>query len=270
MPAIRRVISRPGVAPSAAVIVASVTIGLMLTPALRSAPGAVAPSPPGGSLPPPRAGFAIPDPTGLRDLTGETRWAPVVHATIARRAPSFASRAVMAVGTRTPEGTTNLIVATGEVTLRGLTWVHAELAALPNGADGWLPRSALGGWSFVDTRVIVDRRALTLTLFRGERAIFRASVGIGTPDNPTPAGRFYVRDRLTSFVSPTYGALAFGTSARAPYLSDWPAGGYIGIHGTDEPQLIPGRISHGCIRLTNAAILRLGNLMPVGTPVIIE
>ena len=78
-----------------------------------------------------------------------------------------------------------------------------------------------------------------------------------------------VRDRLTSFASPAYGPIAFGTSARAPYLTDWPDGGYIGIHGTNEPQLIPGRISHGCIRLTDAAIVKLAQLMPVGTPVTI-
>jgi lipoprotein-anchoring transpeptidase ErfK/SrfK len=34
--------------------------------------------------------------------------------------------------------------------------------------------------------------------------------------------------------------------------------------------LIPGRISHGCIRLRNAAILRLVKLMPLGTPVTIR
>ena len=40
----------------------------------------------------------------------------------------------------------------------------------------------------------------------------------------------------------------------------------MGIHGTNEPELIPGRISHGCIRLRNADILRLARLLPVGTP----
>jgi lipoprotein-anchoring transpeptidase ErfK/SrfK len=29
---------------------------------------------------------------------------------------------------------------------------------------------------------------------------------------------------------------------------------------------VPGRISHGCIRLRNADILRLAALLPVGTP----
>jgi lipoprotein-anchoring transpeptidase ErfK/SrfK len=92
---------------------------------------------------------------------------------------------------------------------------------------------------------------------------------VGQPRWPTPRGRFYVRDELTKFAGPTYGPLAFGTSARSAVLTDWPAGGFVGIHGTDHPELIPGRISHGCIRMRNADILRLARLMPVGTPLTI-
>jgi len=87
---------------------------------------------------------------------------------------------------------------------------------------------------------------------------------------PTPTGRFYVRNRLTRFASPTYGPVAFGTSARSATLTDWPAGGYVGIHGTDRPEILPGRVSHGCVRLRNADVLRLSRLMPVGTPVAVR
>jgi lipoprotein-anchoring transpeptidase ErfK/SrfK len=41
----------------------------------------------------------------------------------------------------------------------------------------------------------------------------------------------------------------------------------VGIHGTDEPQLVPGRPSHGCMRLHNADITRLWHLISVGTPI---
>lgn len=61
---------------------------------------------------------------------------------------------------------------------------------------------------------------------------------------------------------------AFRTGAYST-LSDWPGGGVIGIHGTNQPQLIPGAPSHGCIRVPNAAISRLWPLLPVGTPVLI-
>jgi lipoprotein-anchoring transpeptidase ErfK/SrfK len=254
------------------VLAAAVTFGLasLSGSAVRAHAGSAAASPVATgsvSLPAPAAGIAIPRPVVLADARGETRWAPVIRATVARARPTVSSRAITVVPVRTPEGTANLVDASAEVTRGGVSWVRASLAVLPDGTPGWLPRSALGGWSFVDTRVVIDRRRERLTLFRGSRAIFRAPVGVGTAANPTPAGTFYIRDRLTRFASPTYGPLAFGTSARAPYLTDWPDGGYIGIHGTDQPQLIPGRISHGCIRLTNAAIVALGRLMPVGTPV---
>ncbi len=84
------------------------------------------------------------------------------------------------------------------------------------------------------------------------------------------AGRFIVRNRLYGYDSPMYGPVAFGTSARSPTLTDWPAGGFVGIHGTDRPELLPGRVSHGCIRLRNADIRRLARLLPVGTPVTIR
>ena len=114
---------------------------------------------------------------------------------------------------------------------------------------------------------MVDRARLTVTLFRDGRPVFRADAGIGAPGTPTPAGRFYVRNKLHRYTSPFYGPVAFGTSARSAAASDWPAGGFVGIHGTNRPDLIPGRVSAGCIRLKNRAILRLAQLMDVGTPV---
>ncbi len=251
----------------------AVGVGLLLAPSPRSAGGELAAGAgrlDAAALPAPVAGFAIPKPRQLGSEQDVTRWAPVLTATLAREEPSVASPAVVRVDTLTPEGSTNLVVADGEVTRGGTTWVHVRLAILPDGRMGWLPRSSLGGWSFVDTRVVVDRARLTLTLYRNGREVFRAPVGVGEPGTPTPTGQFYVRDRLTAYASPEYGPLAFGTSARSAFETDWPAGGFIGIHGTDQPGLIPGQISHGCIRLRNADILALGRLMPVGTPVTIQ
>jgi lipoprotein-anchoring transpeptidase ErfK/SrfK len=73
--------------------------------------------------------------------------------------------------------------------------------------------------------------------------------------------KFHVRS------APVYGTRAIGTSAYAPGLTDWPGGGVVGMHGTNEPGLVPGRPSHGCIRLRNAAINRLYRLVPKGTPI---
>ena len=148
--------------------------------------------------------------------------------------------------------------------------MQARLAVLPNGTVGWIPRSALGGYQFVNTRLVVDIARLTATLLDGGKAVFRAPVAVGQARWPTPTGTFYVREKLTNFSNPFYGPVAFGTSARSAVLTDWPSGGFVGIHGTNEPNLIPGRVSHGCVRMRNADILRLSRLMPVGTPVMIR
>jgi len=206
----------------------------------------------------------------LSDPTADARWAPVLRASVARSEPSFKAAPVGRVPARTPDGTTNIVVADREALADGTTWVRVGLAVLPNGTEGWVPRTSLGGWSFVDTRLIIDRGRLTATLLRAGRVVFRAPIGIGAPGTPTPAGQFYVRDRLSGFANAFYGPLAFGTNARSPTLTDWPGGGVVGIHGTDQPGLIPGRISHGCVRLTDANILKLGRLMPIGTPVTVE
>jgi lipoprotein-anchoring transpeptidase ErfK/SrfK len=38
----------------------------------------------------------------------------------------------------------------------------------------------------------------------------------------------------------------------------------------NQPELIPGRISNGCVRLANDKALRLGRLLRVGTPLTIR
>jgi lipoprotein-anchoring transpeptidase ErfK/SrfK len=133
-----------------------------------------------------------------------------------------------------------------------------------------VPRAALGGYGTVHTRLIIDLQALSATLYRHGRAVLRAPVAAGAATTPTPTGEFYVRNRLTRYRSPAYGPIAFGTSARSPQATDWPAGGFVGIHGTDRPELVPGRVSHGCIRMRNDDILVLARRMPVGTPVIVR
>jgi lipoprotein-anchoring transpeptidase ErfK/SrfK len=195
------------------------------------------------------------------------RWAQVLRPVAARSRPGgkVAARLKM----RTPEHTVNIVLVTRTAMHRGRLWVRVRLPVLPNGTQGWVVRSALSGYTFVDTHLVVNRRNRRLTLWRDGRAILRAPVGIGAPGTPTPAGQFYIRDRLTGYASAFYGPIAFGTSARSAVLTEWPAGGYIGIHGTNAPKLIPGRPSHGCIRMRDRDLLRLAKILPVGTPLTI-
>jgi lipoprotein-anchoring transpeptidase ErfK/SrfK len=218
------------------------------------------------ALPPsPSAAFAPENvPLGPRPAA---YWAPVVAATAARLGPGEPA-VVAEVPARTPEGTTNIVLVLGQAERRaGELWVRARVPGLPDDVRGWIPRAALGGYTPVRARLVVDRQRLTATLLRDGQPVFRASVGIGAPATPTPTGDFYVRNQLHKYRSRFYGPVAFGTSARSAEASDWPAGGFVGIHGTDRPDLIPGQVSAGCIRMRNRDIVRLARRMRVGTPV---
>ena len=200
-----------------------------------------------------------------------TYWAYVLHPTVARADASTRGTPVGVVRGVTPEGETNLVIAHEQrLDENSRPWVRVPLAALPNGLQGWVPRDALGDFHGVRTHLVVDRARLRAYLLRDARVVFEAGIGIGRPRWPTPSGEFYIRVRLTHFDDPFYGPVAFGTNARSPELTDWPKGGIVGIHGTDTPQLLPGRVSHGCIRMRNTAIRRLARLMPLGTPVTIR
>ena len=229
------------------------------------------PSPSRASLPPPgEAAFVVRHPAKLRAREHVSVWAPVRRAAIARRAAGRRSDAVAQVAGLTPEGTENIVQVLRRERRGDGVWLEVRLPAGASGLQGWLPRRVLGGYGFVRTRLVVDRRRLRATLLRNGSPVFRTAVGVGAPGAPTPPGEFYIRNKLTRYASPAYGPIAFGTSARSDQLTDWPAGGFIGIHGTDRPDLLPGRVSHGCIRMRNGAIRRLARLMPIGTPVTIR
>jgi hypothetical protein len=195
------------------------------------------------------------------------RYAFVIRRVVARSSPSAAARPLASLRRLTPERTTNLVLTLDGRRTQSGVWIRVRLPVLPNNTTGWVPRRALSDWKIVRTRLVVDRRRLTATLYRAGEPLFSARVGIGRPRWPTPAGEFYVRNQLYGFNDPFYGPVAFGLSARSPVLTDWPGGGFIGIHGTNRPRLIPGRISRACIRMRNADVVRLARLMPVGTPV---
>jgi len=197
-------------------------------------------------------------------------WAPVVSDVVARRAPARGSGAVAPIATVTGEGTQNIVLILARIQVGGGTWYRVLLASLPNSLTGWVPASALGTVYAVRTHLYVDRERFTATLKLAGRTIFTTRVGVGRSYWPTPAGQFYIRDKLTNFDNPFYGPVAFGTSARSAVLTDWPGGGFVGVHGTNEPGILPGAVSHGCIRMTNGAILKLAKLMPVGTPLTVS
>ena len=210
------------------------------------------------------------EPFALNGPRGLSRWAHVLTKIPARARPSASARIVTRLQPITPEQTQNLVAALeGQINSKGEYWVRVRLPILPNGRTGWVPRGALGTYNKIWTHLVIDRRLFSATLYKRGTAVFTTRVGVGKAYWPTPAGQFYVRERITGFSDLIYGPIAFGTNARSAVLTDWPGGGFIGIHGTNQPEILPGRVSHGCVRMPNPAVLRLARLMPLGTPVTI-
>jgi lipoprotein-anchoring transpeptidase ErfK/SrfK len=222
---------------------------------------------------PSHASAATPPP-GRVQLSNEktvTRWAYAVTRGAAFSRPSSKARRVGRLRYRTEDGFPEVYPALASVRdAAGRTWVRVRLPQRPNNVTGWAARSALGDFHVVHTKLVVNRRTLRLTLYDHGRPTFRARVGVGKPSTPTPAGSFWIREKFHTAGNPLYGTRAMGTAAYSNTLTDWPGGGIIGLHGTSEPELIPGRPSHGCVRLRNRDIVRLYRLTPVGTPLLIK
>jgi lipoprotein-anchoring transpeptidase ErfK/SrfK len=205
---------------------------------------------------------------------GKATFFAFVDRAVAAHAQAKASaRTVGRLKTRTGDKTDELVLVLASTTdEQDRTWYQVRLPIRPNGTKGWVPAEALSEPQPLDTWLKIDTSAFTATLIKKGKKVFSARVGVGQPQWATPKGQFYIRSKLTGYGAKGsfYGPVAFGTSATSDTLTDWPGGGYVGVHGTNQPGLIPGWISHGCVRLKNADILRLAKLMPVGTPVTIS
>jgi lipoprotein-anchoring transpeptidase ErfK/SrfK len=147
-------------------------------------------------------------------------------------------------------------------------WLLVYLPVRPNGSQGWI-QSSMVRVTIDPYRLVVDRGAHQLTLYQNDQVALHVPVGIGTTSTPTPGGIFYIKELLRP---PTpngpYGPYAFGLSGFSDVLKSFADGnGVIGLHGTNEPQYVGKDVSHGCIRLYNADILKLVQVLPLGTPV---
>lgn len=155
---------------------------------------------------------------------------------------------------------------TGRVEDRaGTEWLRISVPDLRSGRVGWVRGTSLrilrSAGSF---ELVVSLRQRRLRLLRNGRQVFSAPVAIGTSRAPTPVGRFYITAAFAPS-DPFLGVWALETSALSG-LTDWPRGGIVGLHGTNAPELIGRRVSHGCIRLHNRHIRILKPRVRPGTP----
>lgn len=117
-------------------------------------------------------------------------------------------------------------------------------------------------------RIVVSIPDRKLALVEGERVVKVYDVAVGKASSPSPEGEFTIETRLTN---PTwYGPKqVIGPGTSNPLGTRWlglSARGY-GIHGTNVPRSIGKAASHGCIRMRNADVEELFELVQTGATV---
>lgn len=151
----------------------------------------------------------------------------------------------------------------------GADRLQVLLPTRPNLSRGWINASAVR-LAFNPYRLEVQMSRHVLTIWRSGKLVQRYPVGVGRRAvTPTPAGLYYITELLKQpDPGGEYGPYAFGISAHSNVLHEFAGGnGEIGIHGTNQPWLVGGDVSHGCIRVRNEVITRLAHELPLGTPI---
>ncbi len=138
--------------------------------------------------------------------------------------------------------------------------------------------------------VVIDLEHNRLHFRKGGAVLWSAIIGTGTGltlregddewDFSTPRGEFQVqfKEINPTWVVPDWHFIEQGVPVPPPnHPSRRIPGGlgaaavYLGhdlaIHGTDKPELLGQRVSHGCIRMSNRDVMRLFHNVQVGTPI---
>jgi lipoprotein-anchoring transpeptidase ErfK/SrfK len=149
-------------------------------------------------------------------------------------------------------------------------WIQVYLPIRPNGSTGWIQADAVD-LSTHPWRIEALLDEFTLKVYKNDVVVFETDIGVARDNAPTPGGLYYTTELLKPPDATTvYGTYAYGLSGFSEVFESFNGGpGQLGIHGTNEPDLIGQQVSAGCIRLRNSDIdyivEELG--LPLGVPV---
>jgi hypothetical protein len=151
-------------------------------------------------------------------------------------------------------------------------WLEVRLAQRPNESTAWVQASDVT-MSSTPYRIVINLATERLDVFLAGRQIFDFPAGIGTPDDPTVTGSYFMTMEVPA-PDAGYGPFVLVTSAHSDTISDWDQSGdaIIAIHGpidSYDDTLIGttgASISHGCVRLHDSDLAQLAPI-PAGTPI---
>lgn len=146
-------------------------------------------------------------------------------------------------------------------------WLQVRVPERPNNALLWI-KSGQVQLSPLDKRVVISTEDNTLRLLdNNQQVIWQTNVATGKPRTPTPHGRFYVDIWLPNPGRP-YGAFMLSIAGFSEVYKSFEGGrGQIAMHGWADERVMGTAASNGCVRMRNADIVHLSELVPLGTPV---
>jgi hypothetical protein len=185
-----------------------------------------------------------------------------------------------------------LVAAGGALAAPGVVAAQASSLALNSTARSAVAASSSSALERGRYAVVIDLDENQLHFMQGDVTLWSAPVGTGTGlrletedrswNFSTPQGTYQVKykEENPTWIAPDWFFIENnlpippqgdrrrffpgGLGAAAVYI-----GKDLAIHGTDKPELLGQRVSHGCIRLSNADALRLYHNVQVGTEVVI-
>jgi len=219
-----------------------------------------------------------------------TTTAPPAHATIAtttveslgvRAEPSATAPLLTSLAATTGYGFTTTMLVESDQVASAPGWVPVLIPfQKPNSTVGWVPAAEVA-LSETTYEIEISLSRHELVLLNAGAPVLSTTVILGTPETPTPPGRFYVTDPLNCNVetvpgypvaecSSAYGAFAIGISGLSEVLDSFDGTiPQIAVHGTDLPPTELGKdLSNGCVRIPNDVVLQMAQTVPLlGVPV---
>ena len=108
-------------------------------------------------------------------------------------------------------------------------------------------------------------------------------VAIGKEGWETPVGKYHVEEMVVhpdflkydNSVTPARPIKRIPPGPLNPLGERWIGfahgeGWTLGFHGTPNPELIGQAVSHGCVRMRNADVVKVYDRVEIGTPVLVE
>jgi lipoprotein-anchoring transpeptidase ErfK/SrfK len=134
------------------------------------------------------------------------------------------------------------------------------------------------------TYVVIRLKDRRLDLVKDDIATPLASfpIAVGRVGDETPTGCFQVEEKI---VHPDFQKIDpknrmrvvkyFPPGPTNPLGERWIGfahgdGWTLGIHGTPNPELLGKAVSHGCVRMRNSDVIRVYEIVELGTPVIVR